>query len=129
MKRNLLNALKGLVNPAKHGSYLTGDILERLVALRYTCMRSRIPHRKPALETLALGIQRMKELQKTNKILKKKFAAIEAFSYNKIAQHQGVNQLSASQGIFSMRAIPWDHLVVVPTIGLKRRDYLLNRSR
>ena len=128
--RRLTKILKRLVAPEPHGMYHSGDLLERLVALRYSCQRSSKINQKSAIDTLKLAVDRYQEANKRGKIASRQFAAIEAFANNKIAEYQGVNLISKTLDLYSIRSIPFDPcqraFCATALIGVNRRDWLRN---
>ena len=110
--------------------YYDGDVLERLVALRYHCQRNFRINQASAIETLKIGIDRYKEAQKKQALIHRQFAALEAFANHKIAEHQNVQKVSDSLQIFSIRSIPFNpcpnEFCIQALIGIKRSDWIRN---
>jgi hypothetical protein len=109
-----------------HGMYHRGDLLERMVALRYVCQRNKVLIQNSAIETIKLAMNRLSELEKYKAIYERQFKALEAYALNKIAEHQEVKQISDHWEMASMRNIPFyacgfNWYCLVATVGERRR--------
>lgn len=131
LKNKFSKALKRLFKTSNPEQYLEGDVADRIVALRYACLRKRRIDQEAAVEVVRDAIDRYRYLARQNIIAKRQFIALEAFANNKIAEHQGVLVVSTSLNIYSMHSIDFNPCLtgwcMKALIGVNRSDYLRSR--
>lgn len=131
LKSKFSKALKRLFKASNPEQYIEGNVADRIVALRYACLRRRRIDQDAAVAVVRDAIDRYRYLTRRNIIAKRQFIALEAFANNKIAEHQGVNILSTSLDIYSMHSIDFNPCSTGwcfnALIGINRADYLKTR--
>ena len=119
MKTKLSSILKRIFRNSP--DYSDGDLLDRIAALKLSCLSRKRINQEQAINTLSSALLERKSLIEKAKEANRKINIISIFANNKIAQHQGVKEISDTSfgKTYAIRAIPWEHVRAIALMGYK----------